>query len=91
MDPRLFDEWVQFDDHLRRAISARDTGQFGPMAADRVACAVEAYFPAGRTDVEVERFDVLVGAVRGRQNRTARASGRTSISTGVNPAGSPSS
>src|SRR5215470_12430205 len=27
MDPRLFAEWAQIDDHLRRAISARDEGQ----------------------------------------------------------------
>jgi hypothetical protein len=34
MDPRLFDEWLQIDDHLRRAIGARDAGRLAPMVAD---------------------------------------------------------
>ena len=37
MDPWLFEEWMQLDDHLRRAISARDAGQFTPTPRRRVA------------------------------------------------------
>src|SRR6267142_2059617 len=30
MDPRLFSEWAQIDDRLRRAIIARDAGEHAP-------------------------------------------------------------
>ena len=77
MDSRLFDEWAQIDDHLRRVISARDAGQFAPASSAQdltlvVAGADVRTYARVKHAVASRSVDVILDRRIGERRRVSR-------------------